>query len=985
MANGGWIPVVHQWRGGGSKRRVSWSGLSTVFVDNLSSSMDAKSLYKLFTKFGIVNDVYIPFKRRKVTNTRFGFVRYDCHVASNIAIQKANGLLVDDRVLAVKYATHERNARAVQSRGRPQTNKEALGAHDGKCTLPFTGHKSFAEVLKGDARSRTGSVPTTIKVNDDGHGWLHDSVIIRLHSDYTIHSIRKALKEKGLHQVVVREGGGCDIILTFHSQEELKSNIQSIKEWFQAWSLFVLEWNPAAHIQQERCAWLKCHGIPLHLWNRNTLNSIGSLWGTILHLEGDICCPDSFSFYRIKITTSAVRRRLPSSQPWEIAALSSNSARYWKTLQAEECFKGEEGEAEVAARCDLSCAGASLNEVARRMKPCHGLNEEDVDTRVEESSCDVVSSRPSVVGEGEAMIEERAPSPKCNDKSARCVEQASIAGLFKSHSGPKMNLGPGISLEVDLGLPLCKHCVQSPTEVQNARPTPNDLMLLNSPGPHTGVTSSGLKILSLKDQGQVNSPSFYLNHLRNTRNSGRKKPQMEGFSRFARLSAFSKSNSKPVIFRPAVAALAQSDLSKGCSSHRSFLLKETAATVQLGHKLGINFQGKEDVVMHKIIDLELNDKARIIKEGKTKIGFGKPEKRGRIKKLLKDRHIDVAFFQETNKVVMLDSVARGLWGNRDMEFLSVDPVGSAGGLLCIWDPGVFQLSGSCCKRRFILLSGTLYNSFHCVLLNIYAPNEVTSRSTFWNALLNLKVHFPFPWCLGGDFNKIRHMGERVGCSRRDRGMKHLNEFIEAYELNDLPLYGRKYTWCNNQDAQKWSRIDRVLLSPEWLIHFNMKLWGLPRLISDHCPLLLMEDDRDWGPKPFRFINAWTLHPSFSNFFTTLFGNVSSKLKAAEDELHALDITAEDRELLASEKGRRREVRTEVWNLYRRVEWLWHQKSRLAWSLQGDKNTRYFHVFASSRHSRNMINSIPVDGVPCEDPSRVKQEVLRHFSTQFMES
>ncbi|XP_028082420.1 uncharacterized protein LOC114283748 [Camellia sinensis] len=224
-------------------------------------------------------------------------------------------------------------------------------------------------------------------------------------------------------------------------------------------------------------------------------------------------------------------------------------------------------------------------------------------------------------------------------------------------------------------------------------------------------------------------------------------------------------------------------------------------------------------------------------------GIGKPEKRGRIKKLLKDRHIDVAFFQETKKVIVSDSVARGLWGNRNMEFLSVDPEGSAGGLLCIWDPGVFQLSGSCCNRRFILLSGTLYNSFHCVMLNIYAPNEVSNNSTFWNALLNLKVFFPFPWCLGGDFNEIRHMGERVGCSQRDRGMNDLNEFIDACELNDLPFYGRKYTWCNAQEAQKWSRVDRVLLSPKWLIHFNMKLWGLPRLISDYCPLLLMKDDR----------------------------------------------------------------------------------------------------------------------------------------------
>ncbi|XP_028124401.1 uncharacterized protein LOC114321436 [Camellia sinensis] len=255
-------------------------------------------------------------------------------------------------------------------------------------------------------------------------------------------------------------------------------------------------------------------------------------------------------------------------------------------------------------------------------------------------------------------------------------------------------------------------------------------------------------------------------------------------------------------------------------------------------------------------------------------GLGKLEKKARIKCLLKDRLIDIVFFQETKKTVVSKNAVRGLWGSKNMEFMSVDPDGSAGGLLCIWDPAVFQLSGCCCNRRYILLSGSLYNSFDCVLLNIYAPNDVSARASFWEDIFKHKVFFPDPWCMGGDFNEIRHIGERVGCSRRDRGMKQLNDFIGKCELHDLPLYGRKFTWCNAQDSEKWSRIDRVLFSPEWMIKFRMKLWGLPRLISDHCPLLMMEDERDWGPRPFRFLNAWTLHPSFSELFINCWNNSS---------------------------------------------------------------------------------------------------------------
>ncbi|XP_028071277.1 serine/arginine-rich splicing factor SC35-like [Camellia sinensis] len=106
---------MSQWRGGGAQSKERSQGFFTVFVDNIPTVMDAKALYKLFTKFGIVKGAYIPFKRRKVTNTRFGFVRYDCRISASVAIQKANGLFVDDMMLVVKMATYDRNTRPEQS------------------------------------------------------------------------------------------------------------------------------------------------------------------------------------------------------------------------------------------------------------------------------------------------------------------------------------------------------------------------------------------------------------------------------------------------------------------------------------------------------------------------------------------------------------------------------------------------------------------------------------------------------------------------------------------------------------------------------------------------------------------------------------------------------------------------------------------------------------------------------------------------------
>ncbi|KAL7181748.1 hypothetical protein ACSBR1_040615 [Camellia fascicularis] len=251
-----------------------------------------------------------------------------------------------------------------------------------------------------------------------------------------------------------------------------------------------------------------------------------------------------------------------------------------------------------------------------------------------------------------------------------------------------------------------------------------------------------------------------------------------------------------------------------------------------------------------------------------------------------------------------------------------------------------------------------------------------------------------PWCLAGDFNEIRFMSDRKGCNRRDRGMLEFNNFIDRLALLDIPLHGRKFTWCNSVKGGRWSKIDRFLLEPIWLEKYCFKLWGLPRGVSDHCPLLLMEDLRNWGPRPFKFINAWALHSNFptvvekcwvgssvqgwagykllrklsllklelKKWNVEVFENVVNQLKKAEYDIHALDILAESRPLSSPESTIRREISNLVWKLRKRNDRIWFQKSKLNWAHNGDKNTKFFHIIASKRQSRNLLNSVLFNGI-----------------------
>ncbi|CAL5409249.1 unnamed protein product [Camellia sinensis] len=173
----------------------------------------------------------------------------------------------------------------------------------------------------------------------------------------------------------------------------------------------------------------------------------------------------------------------------------------------------------------------------------------------------------------------------------------------------------------------------------------------------------------------------------------------------------------------------------------------------------------------------------------------------------------------------------------------------------------------------------------------------------------------------------------------------------------------------------------------------------------------MEDERDWGPRPFRFINAWGLHPNFKSevrkswdnnqisgwasyrlmkklgnlrahlkkWNCEVFGNIDAQLKQAEAEHRDWAIKAEGKNLLEHEVKKIKEVRRLVWELNKKKEWLWNQKSKPTWIANWDKNTRFFHILASSMQRKNLLDSVKENGVIYDLPDVMKQVVVRYFS------
>lgn len=63
--------------------------------------------------------------------------------------------------------------------------------------------------------------------------------------------------------------------------------------------------------------------------------------------------------------------------------------------------------------------------------------------------------------------------------------------------------------------------------------------------------------------------------------------------------------------------------------------------------------------------------------------------------------------------------------------------------------------------------------------------------------------------------------------------------------------------------------------------------------------------------------------------------------------------------------------------------LWFQKSRMAWLMNGDRNTKYFHSRVKARRKTNRIESLLMgDEGWCYEDDKLKQHAVEFFQALY---
>ncbi|GKA33855.1 RNA-directed DNA polymerase, eukaryota, reverse transcriptase zinc-binding domain protein [Tanacetum coccineum] len=140
-----------------------------------------------------------------------------------------------------------------------------------------------------------------------------------------------------------------------------------------------------------------------------------------------------------------------------------------------------------------------------------------------------------------------------------------------------------------------------------------------------------------------------------------------------------------------------------------------------------------------------------------------------------------------------------------------------------------------CGSKIFTLNTIMDRGLSGGLISMWDPNLFSKEAI---SLQDFIHHHHGSYIMFGDMNAVRNEQERVGSIFNNTEADHLNSFIDATGLVDLPLGGRSFTWMTKAGT-KLSKLDPFLILENVIdLLPDIRITALDRIWSDHNPILL---------------------------------------------------------------------------------------------------------------------------------------------------
>lgn len=372
---------------------------TTLFVDNLPLDVGAFWFKKFFSKFGVVTDSFIPFKRSRRTGQRFGFVRYTSKDAADIAIAKTNGIWIENKSLITKFARYSKGGgNLYQNRvkdvlnpfGNSQQERGFCGGgalqnktynkFQSQTRSHFEERKTYSQVTKGVECLGEHNVVKSVQCHSIGSGWLYRSAIAKIRKLLTTKDLETVFNLEKVHDVQIKAIGGRYVVITF-ANEGTRDRI--IKEsWVMKWFEEIKPWN-GEQAKEERFVWISCFGMPLSAWSSQTFKDIGNIWGDFIEVDENTLREGSYEKGRILIATNQTQKIVGN------VALVEDGMKYLIRIEEEDSFRKVESNNFLTENAKvLGLNSESVNEVQYSQVPkeVHTLEKNTEEEYIDSSS-----------------------------------------------------------------------------------------------------------------------------------------------------------------------------------------------------------------------------------------------------------------------------------------------------------------------------------------------------------------------------------------------------------------------------------------------------------------------------------------------------------------------------------------------------------------------------------------------------------------------
>jgi len=259
-----------------------------------------------------------------------------------------------------------------------------------------------------------------------------------------------------------------------------------------------------------------------------------------------------------------------------------------------------------------------------------------------------------------------------------------------------------------------------------------------------------------------------------------------------------------------------------------------------------------------------------------------------VRQLVEEQRVSLVSIQETKLDSYDHTIIRDMLGS-DFDFFDLPASHTCGGIVLAWNR-CFWLASSPVYKEFSLTARLtlLATGDSWWITVVYGPQGDQAKIRFLEELRSIRQVCPDTWMICGDFNIIYKAEDKNNGRLHRRMMGRFRRLINDLALQDLCLKGRRFTWSSERDSPTLERLDRVLVSDDWLDVFpDHSLSALSTECSDHAPLLLKTDCAIPHFKCFRFENIW---PRFDGFLETVATAWNAPVPAHElDAFRVLDI------------------------------------------------------------------------------------------------